>query len=70
MSGHTGAVTGVSFSPAGRQIVSCSLDGTLRLWSDDLPADSAALMDWLAAATNAVIGANNEVENPWEEMIQ
>ncbi|KAG1802941.1 uncharacterized protein HD556DRAFT_1333270 [Suillus plorans] len=30
--GHTSSVTSVSFSPDGTHIVSCSFDGTVRLW--------------------------------------
>jgi WD40 repeat protein len=32
LTGHSGAVTGVSITPDGRQIVSASEDGTLRIW--------------------------------------
>jgi WD40 repeat protein len=31
-SGHAGGVTGVAYLPGGAQAVSCSLDGTLKLW--------------------------------------
>lgn len=36
VTGHAGKVTGLSFSPDGRSIVSSSLDGTLILWKVDL----------------------------------
>ena len=32
MSGHTRAVYGVAHLPDGRRIITCSLDGSLRLW--------------------------------------
>ena len=32
MRGHTGPVTGVAHLPDGRRIITCSLDGSLRLW--------------------------------------
>src|SRR5205807_2496193 len=38
--GHTDAVMGVAFSPDGEQIVSCSLDGTVRVW-DGTPLGAA-----------------------------
>lgn len=33
LSGHTGWIMGLDFSPDGRQLASTSLDGTLRVWS-------------------------------------
>jgi WD40 repeat protein len=32
VSGHKGAVTGLSYSPNGRRLASCAVDGTVRVW--------------------------------------
>ena len=42
--------------------MSASLDGTLRLWSDDLPEDPVAFRTWLDHVTNARIGANSQLQ--------
>jgi WD40 repeat protein len=34
LKGHTGCVRGVSFSPNGKVLASCSWGGTIRLWGD------------------------------------
>ena len=53
--GHTDAVLGVTFSPAGDALASMSADNTVRLWADDLPADAVGLRAWLDAAVEDTI---------------
>jgi len=40
--GHERQVNGVAFHPNGKELTSCSSDGTLRLWSAELPPDQPA----------------------------
>jgi WD40 repeat protein len=44
MRGHTGQVRGVAFLPDGRRIITCSADGSLRLW--DLECGKQIGDDW------------------------
>jgi WD40 repeat protein len=41
LAGHTNSIFGLAFSPDGRQLASCALNGTVRLW--DVEADYALL---------------------------
>jgi WD40 repeat protein len=44
LSGHTSKITGLAFAPNGRVLVSCSSDGTLRLWDLQSGKEIAALI--------------------------
>ena len=52
----------VLFDHSGETLISAGLDGTIRLWRDKLPDDPADMRRLLQSASNAEIGANNEVE--------
>jgi len=55
--GHSAEVRFVTFSPDGKTVGSASADGTVRVWSDDLPSEPTALHAWMERATDAVVGA-------------
>ena len=56
LTGHTGAVLGVAFSPDGHTLASASLDATVRLWNLTDPTHPAPLGQPLTGHTDAVNG--------------
>src|SRR5262249_58284951 len=42
-------------------LASIAEDGTLRIWTDPVPADPAALRAWLDAITSAEVGGDDRV---------
>jgi WD40 repeat protein len=53
MRGHTDWVTGVAHLPGGRRIVTCSFDGSLRLW--EIESGTQLGDDWRDDGDNAVV---------------
>ena len=52
MRGHTGGVTGVAHLPDGRRVITCSLDGSLRLW--EIESGTQIGDDWRDCGTHEV----------------
>jgi eukaryotic-like serine/threonine-protein kinase len=57
---HTDVVSRVELLAGGRSIISAGKDGTVRLWTDDLPEDPEALRAWLKEAVPTVIDLRPE----------
>ncbi|NXW52490.1 STRN4 protein, partial [Nyctiprogne leucopyga] len=53
LEGHSDAVWGLSFNPAGDRLASCSADGTVRIW-DPQHQDSASLATYNAQSEHSV----------------
>ena len=53
--GHTDEVWSADFSRDGAMIVTSGKDGAVRLWSDDLPHDPAALRARIAEAAEDTV---------------
>ena len=45
--GHTDDVTSVAFFPDGKQLMSASMDGTIRVWDIDLLEEGGEMVGWL-----------------------
>jgi eukaryotic-like serine/threonine-protein kinase len=55
---HEGPVRAVGIDPRGQWAVSVSDDGTVRMWSDDLPREPDALRAWIEASVPDVINVD------------
>ncbi|KAG8813182.1 hypothetical protein FRC19_002623, partial [Serendipita sp. 401] len=53
LTGHTGEVLGIAYSPDGRRIISCSSDNTIRIWDAET---GAAVGEPLEGHTSSVLG--------------
>lgn len=59
---HEGTVRSVGIDPYGQWAVSVGDDGSVRIWSDELPHEPDALREWIASSVTDVIDINASVE--------
>jgi WD40 repeat protein len=53
--GNTGELKSLAFSPDGKSVMGAGMDGSVRLWQDDLPTDPKALHGWITQATDLTV---------------
>ncbi|KIJ58212.1 hypothetical protein HYDPIDRAFT_119810 [Hydnomerulius pinastri MD-312] len=59
MAGHANPISGIVFLPKGDQVVTCSMDQTVRLWDTTTGEEEGELMQ-LGAMVNCVAVTKNE----------